>query len=199
MPNFNPRSREGSDPYTFSIRLFTVPFQSTLPRRERLCKAVAAAPHTFDFNPRSREGSDLSASLPLSSPCNFNPRSREGSDVTLPQRFSIQRYYFNPRSREGSDGVATPRPPEGIAFQSTLPRRERPSPIHQLPLSPIFQSTLPRRERPRVFSHSGFRFVYFNPRSREGSDDHPERLSADIHLISIHAPAKGATGSRRGT
>ena len=56
-----------------------------------------------------------------------------------------------------------------------------------------FQSTLPRRERLRN-SNLGGVFIYFNPRSREGSD----RLlstSSVTGRISIHAPAKGATGS----
>ena len=77
--NFNPRSREGSDPYTSSAfshrRLFqsTLPrgerpggrfygygskvFQSTLPRGERR-RSVFMITWTTDFNPRSREGSD---------------------------------------------------------------------------------------------------------------------------------------------
>ena len=36
--------------------------------------------------------------------------------------------------------------------------------------------------------------VYFNPRSREGSDSIKERVAKDM-IISIHAPAKGATES----
>ena len=57
MPDFNPRSREGSDG--------TPPWSPT---------------PTTDFNPRSREGSDQCRSSPGLSPGNFNPRSREGSD-----------------------------------------------------------------------------------------------------------------------
>ena len=54
-----------------------------------------------------------------------------------------------------------------------------------------FQSTLPRRERP----HTGLqpkRQHNFNPHSREGSDGCHQRHSQQF-LISIHAPAKGAT------
>ena len=55
-----------------------------------------------------------------------------------------------------------------------------------------FQSTLPRRERQR-----GFRFSQsqndFNPRSREGSDT-TGGVVVGRGIISIHAPAKGATG-----
>ena len=56
-----------------------------------------------------------------------------------------------------------------------------------------FQSTLPRRERrspPKMLSHT---FSYFNPRSREGSDFVCPFVHSSYLLISIHAPAKGAT------
>ena len=56
----------------------------------------------------------------------------------------------------------------------------------------IFQSTLPRGER----LHSVLLMVslnyHFNPRSREGSDDNAICTSG-ISMISIHAPARGAT------
>ena len=35
---------------------------------------------------------------------------------------------------------------------------------------------------------------YFNPRSREGSDQQLHHQESDRHAISIHAPVKGATG-----
>ena len=99
-------------------------------------------------------------------------------------------------------------------FQSTLPRRERHGTaifilnvsrisIHApakgaTQFSPLwlnlqlFQSTLPRRER-RWDSNFYFKcFTYFNPRSREGSDI-PITASNRAQVISIHAPAKGAT------
>ena len=100
-----------------------------------------------------------------------------------------------------------------VPFQSTLPRRERPVNTNSIPINTRFQSTLPRRERRRTASasaaarlfqstlprrerQSGLQPVralpYFNPRSREGSDSNS--ISAAVHpLISIHAPAKGAT------
>ena len=56
-PDFNPRSREGSD------LLLAPPFRCV-----------------SHFNPRSREGSDLAPSLFRLLRLNFNPRSREGSD-----------------------------------------------------------------------------------------------------------------------
>ena len=117
---------------------------------------------------------------------------------TLPRRerpnhyaICIILYYFNPRSREGSDGSSHDVYKTLCQFQSTLPRRERPRFARLFILRKRFQSTLPRRERrSRGAEHS----VHgdFNPRSREGSDS-GAAFYICIKLISIHAPAKGAT------
>ena len=55
----------------------------------------------------------------------------------------------------------------------------------------VFQSTLPRRERllDRDFV---IKQIGFNPRSREGSDKR-NNASGVYRVVSIHAPAKGAT------
>ncbi len=122
----------------------------------------------------------------------FNPRSREGSDRQDPGELPLQPH-FNPRSREGSDFLLRLVTGLIIEFQSTLPRRERRLLRSRTVFPPLFQSTLPRRERracrrPRPDSY------YFNPRSREGSDVLVAVLDR-THIISIHAPAKGATPS----
>ena len=124
LSNFNPRSREGSDPTTGQ-----------------------GMPSTHHFNPRSREGSDTRRRGCWPIRTDFNPRSREGSDpahvgvcaarrisihapvkgatctvgqladhvskisihapvkgATIHQRLAHTRMgHFNPRSREGSD------------------------------------------------------------------------------------------------
>ena len=78
------------------------------------------------------------------------------------------------------------------AFQSTLPRRERRS-KSRLP-SPFVNFNPRSREGsdylPFAILHRPF---YFNPRSREGSDSVILAISAKPQIISIHAPAKGAT------
>ena len=56
----------------------------------------------------------------------------------------------------------------------------------------IFQSTLPRRERQTFILPEFCYFLYFNPRSREGSDIIIIAFQF-LFVISIHAPAKGAT------
>ena len=100
---------------------------------------------------------------------NFNPRSREGSDERIPfTRFRM--IYFNPRSREGSDSGERCSARIWSKFQSTLPRGERRAPKVAFSGPPLFQSTLPRGERRCSCSSS---------------------LSKCI--ISIHAPARGAT------
>ena len=203
-----------------SVRIF----QSTLPRRERRA--------SYETRTSGR--------------CYFNPRSREGSDSTLCGGNLLFDLYFNPRSREGSDVRRFFRLDRTELFQSTLPRRERPSRCERKQRRWKFQSTLPRRERRRsmqsraadgdfnprsregsdiftlprrerhISTTSKYPFGYFNPRSREGSDarvtqtadewevlfqstlPRRERLERKLHnkqtdIISIHAPAKGAT------
>ena len=100
--HFNPRSREGSDvlaPFgsITSIKISihapargattqpadTItkqPFQSTLPRGERLFQHSPFCERERDFNPRSREGSDTAVCGQCQTYAYFNPRSREGSD-----------------------------------------------------------------------------------------------------------------------
>ena len=56
------------------------------------------------------------------------------------------------------------------AFQSTLPRRERPTTDYKICFQDLFQSTLPRRERPLPYAP-------YTPKA----------------VISIHTPTKGAT------
>ena len=143
---------------------------------------------------------------------------------------------FNPRSHEGSDGRTSFTFFFSGVFQSTLPRGERPGEVREVATLFKFQSTLPRGERRMPFnayalvwnisihaptrgatkySFSIFRYVYFNPRSHEGSDDTTgiEPVTCSLHfnprshegsdeeygltvqlcMISIHAPTRGAT------
>ena len=78
--DFNPRSREGSDPIIAQMQCHIILFQSSLPRGERPDRR-AGAQYPDDFNPRSREGSDVSDGGAVPANFNFNPRSREGSDM----------------------------------------------------------------------------------------------------------------------
>ena len=76
-------------------------------------------------------------------------------------------------------------------FQSTRPRRARPTgKLKQSRLS-RFQSTRPRRARRYIVDVRKVD-TRFNPRAREGRDGTMQKL-LDMSTVSIHAPAKGAT------
>ena len=166
--NFNPRSREGSDSDQKLVRLCFFKFQSTLPRGERP-KSEMLQGSSVQFQSTLPRGERPLRIYPAFNSDNFNPRSREGSDP--------------------ADSILSI---ASTVFQSTLPRGERQCSSQSLPSLYPFQSTLPRGERLRTSElpeppHD------FNPRSREGSDDY-FGVSIEYFLISIHAPARGATG-----
>ena len=168
-----------------------------------------------DFNPRSREGSDRCSEGRKPGNVDFNPRSREGSDglpvqyilkqtvisilapargatghadiknatneisILAPARGATQSNdrekqsedNFNPRSREGSDEDHRAAGGQYSTFQSSLPRGERlreirgRKPEHRISiLAPARGATSTRRSQQSAAS-------YFNPRSREGSDE----------------------------
>ena len=122
------------------------------------------------FNPRSREGSDL----PLNEQCNkqsyFNPRSREGSDPS-PQGMFTTNYFISIHA-----------PAKGATVFNGAEGKSEEISIHA-PAKGATGITL--KAYPLCW--------YFNPRSREGSDNYHAKLRYNISIISIHAPAKGAT------
>ena len=79
-PDFNPRSREGSD-FCYGRLVCVIYISIHAPARgatglDRLANDIHG-----NFNPRSREGSDgKSTLLNIMGGLDFNPRSREGSD-----------------------------------------------------------------------------------------------------------------------
>ena len=188
---FNPRSREGSDEMVHGVISLTDVISIHAPAKGATDNLAGSDISILDFNPRSREGSDPKATQNVIGYVQFQstlPRRERlydlmekaeglGFQSTLPRRERLSAldnlrtlYDFNPRSREGSDHNSVVTANLIQIFQSTLPRRERLRYIiHAFKLW-IFQSTLPRRER----------------RTTSGSQCRPL-------LISIHAPAKGAT------
>ena len=98
----------------------------------------------------------------------FNPRSREGSD-SICDAWATVFICFNPRSRKGSDILARAEKYNEFALQSTLPQGER-----------------------HIILPDNIVIFCFNPRSRKGSDF--QRIVQNLSdLVSIHAPARGAT------
>ena len=188
--HFNPRSREGSDDEYEQYTLFSVAFQSTLPRGERqpYRKYRNVAERFQSTLPR---GERREHTTQAQAEVHFNPRSREGSDIndangsegvsisihapargaTKGSRFQSFRKFISIHAPARGATQSIPQPHLSLQFQSTLPRGER-----HIPLMPTAQ--VPN----------------FNPRSREGSDRRAKIRYAKAH-ISIHAPARGATAT----
>ena len=166
---FNPRSHEGSDIVILALCPRVIQFQSTLPRRERLCRC-------FRFL--------LHFSVSIHAPT-------KGATKT-PQE-DIWGYQVSIHAPTKGATCLFCLPFSQISlFQSTLPRRERPNKSFVDALNIKFQSTLPRRERPSQVRNSNYNFSVsihaptkgatlkashraesdgcFNPRSHEGSD-----------------------------
>ena len=102
---------------------------------------------------------------------------------------------FNPRTRVGCDAIMLSRPAGPLRFQSTHPRGVRPNQNGRRILYLTFQSTHPRGVRPPV--PPGIPPVPgFNPRTRVGCDQLWCRRYNDEDVVSIHAPAWGATRRR---
>ena len=113
-------------------------------------------------------GATMMSALFLSVKSHFNPRSRERSDVSWI------------RQKRTLDSISIHAPARGATVLLLLSRWLR-----------VFQSTLPREERP--LHHSTVLVVIdFNPRSRERSDGF-RLINGFKKVISIHAPARGAT------
>ncbi len=80
-----------------------------------------------------------------------------------------------------------------LVFQPTLPHRERHIGSSFRIMSKIFQPTLPHRERLFSTRQRLQKIIYFNPRSRTGSDMTRRTPYPATKAISTHAPAQGAT------
>ena len=188
--NFNPRSREGSDddrtqdtvlldisihaPARGATDGFVGPcsiarFQSTLPRGERrIVGPEDAKEEKFQSTlPRGERRSGAAGPQRLFD--DFNPRSREGSDIPMWPCLKEGRISIHAPAR-GATQFSIAQSRKHIRFQSTLPRGERRRISSYPDYDGKFQSTLPRGER----------LIY--------SDD-----PVDVVIISIHAPARGAT------
>ena len=147
---------------------------------------------------------------------NFNPRSREGSDAEKLAMTNINMLFQSTLPRGERHGLL-PHCFHRILFQSTLPRGERLSTTH---LSLIrVRDFNPRSREGSDGKQCGYRKTSadfnprsregsdssdchcisfpcnFNPRSREGSDD-GQLKTTFRRIISIHAPARGATRKR---
>ena len=108
----------------------------------------------------------------------FNPRSREGSD-TLAYSALICICLFQSALPRGERLAKVFRSSMLLKFQSALPRGERQISSLSQVVKKSFQSALPRGERLLRCKVSSAVF-YFNPRSREGSDDMLKNLKSSF-------------------
>ena len=175
--------------YLFDLYRIGKLFQSTLPRGERrgmssLRQPTCVFQSTLPRGERRRRGGAPSWSRDIS----IHAPARGATIWLLIFRPTV--LYFNPRSREGSDPVA-PRRKCSSSISIHAPARGATREIIKLLKAAGFQSTLPRGERLHGVERK-IALKNFNPRSREGSD---ERTLIAHHpfVISIHAPARGAT------
>ena len=99
---------------------------------------------------------------------------------------------FNSRTREGCDVATVPRSSLTWLFQFTHPRGVRPSVISRWSCGSWFQFTHPRGVRPLASQPpcAGTVFQFTHPRGVR----HKEVADfGDLDVVSIHAPARGAT------
>ena len=99
---------------------------------------------------------------------------------------------FQSTRPRGARRVAGRHPPVYSAFQSTRPRGARHGRRQRVYAIGAFQSTRPRGARPPA-CHATPTGGCFNPRAREGRDFDLLDLILRYQVVSIHAPARGAT------
>ena len=143
-------------------------FQSTLPRGERqICQAISNL--GFKFQSTLPRGERRKRNCGNQDVSYFNPRSREGSDKrSRKSAFTDQRISIHAPARGATPVWFS----SVITFFNFNPRSREGSDK---------EGAAPETEDDD-----------FNPRSREGSDDNSFQ-QVFVHLISIHAPARGAT------
>ena len=206
---------QGERRFSITARIASYSFLSTLPQGERLIWLSLLIIILY-FYPRSRKGSDTGplygnldiVNISIHAPARGATASsawvkstRRAFLSTLPQG---ERQEFRSRIVRGEEFLSTL--PQGERPVGTRHIRQRKSISIHAPArgatdishalirhSTIFLSTLPQGERP-VVPAAFPEYVDFYPRSRKGSD-HTHCLEVFQFLrISIHAPARGATG-----
>ncbi len=186
---FNPRTREGCDVRNLSL---TPPQSGFNPRTREGCDSqlIGLSHLHFCFNPRTREGCDYSVNCLISQLVMFQSTHPRG----------VRHSYFSDKLQ---DMVSIHAPARGATealqqrcvhyqFQSTHPRGVRRSIDQAKQLIEKFQSTHPRGVRLPLMC-LGRSAKCFNPRTREGCDVFDFPYADYPFLVSIHAPARGAT------
>ena len=164
-------------------------FQSTPPREGRRAWTVYVR-RGPSFNPRPRARGDSSALSPSSTRSGFNPRPRARGDSPTPGS-SPSVTCFNPRPRARGD-LRLLRTALHQPVSIHAPARGATGCPALQPLGKEFQSTPPREGRP-AGRRTTLGYQGFNPRPRARGDPFL-RGQGGRGRVSIHAPARGATG-----
>ena len=145
------------------------------------------------FNPRARTGRDALLHRTTSPSASFNPRARTGRDCAQACTVTVQHVSIHAPARGATEWAKTRR--GLVAFQSTRPHGARrmtdPHAISEL----LFQSTRPhgaRHGRSRCCRIDRRVSIHAPARGATG----PSRLGKEVFIVSIHAPARGATPIR---
>ncbi len=167
--SFNPRAREGRDATRTHGRSHATSFQSTRPRGARRARAAEHAQQRVVSIHAPARGATAHAARLDRACAGFNPRAREGRDASSPDSS-----------------------PGRMRFQSTRPRGARHYGSENMSGKITFQSTRPRGARRCVPSSVSARSVFQSTRPRGARQDAGFERDA-VAVVSIHAPARGAT------
>ena len=167
-------------------------FQSTRPRGARLTEAASGFTHlATGFNPRARAGRDC-RSIRRAGRRMFQSTRPRGARPGH-RAMTWRQDGFNPRARAGRDSRSTR---ADIADRVSIHAPARGATLRRgsSPLCDIlFQSTRPRGARRGAMVGILPRCSSFNPRARAGRDSFQRECLASVYMVSIHAPARGAT------
>ncbi len=147
------------------------------------------------FNPRARTGRDVHFDLQSSETDAFQSTRPHGARPP-PWPHPWPRPCFNPHARTGRDLRERADGNDLAEFQSTRPHGARQEQEKIDTFLAKFQSTRPHGARP-IWNPSQAWLSCFNPRARTGRDARPGSACSPCRLVSIHAPARGATSKGR--
>ena len=168
-------------------------FQSAPPHGGRPAHPMAQPP-SARFNPRPRTGGDeaITEKLPELPSLSFNPRPRTGGDPVQSAKRPPRLRCFNPRPRTGGDAEDQAIVLSDLVFQSAPPHGGRPRAGGVREGQQMFQSAPPHggRRSPSSSSTGTKRFQSAPP---HGGRPVQFRLVSPLEVVSIRAPARGAT------
>ena len=167
--NFNPRSREGSDDACQGYREKALVISIHAPAKGATGRITAAPACCYNFNPRSREGSDVPGRRPDVGAVISIHAPAKGATCSAACASAARRISIHAPAK-GATLVFRVTAFEGGEFQSTLPRRERPSGFPHHCRSHRISIHAPAKGATRLEIAHNRKIAHFNPRSREGSD-----------------------------